>query len=798
MSLRRKLMMLLLLTAVLPMLAVRGVQALSIYKLQVSVAEDMRDRLSRQAEQDMQRTVAGFAHSLEQVGTLGYALLKIQASQVEHRLVGPPRRDNAVIPSVEDFKRFEGDPDSPWTIEPSERHAMITDDGELRPLLISYDTQVVLPITDDGPTTAAREDLAKLGSMTRVYRDIHDKVDDIILWQYTTLASGLHFSYPGKSAFPEGYQPQEKNWFQRAILARRPIGSQPYIDASTGQLVITFAQPVIGRGRTLAGVTAIDLRVSRLLDPEALNTGWSDESSVIVVAPYPTRAEAKDRIKELFEDRRPTGPRGEGRQDRADRTERPERGERVGERTRERAGEREIGEPGVDRSPAELLNTPNREPRADRSAPPDVYIVADVKQDRGERMRRPKTRTVSFDDPADREAVTQDLLAGNDGVRRVTINGADRMIAYGRIGGEGEDRPVFALITAPTRTILQPAESAIREVNQTLRASLVNTGGIMLVLLVLVGMVAYFMSDRLTRPIIEMADASKQVAGGDLDARVVVNRKDELGDLGNAFNAMVPALHDRMKMRESLAVAMQVQQSLLPDHPPRVPGLDIAGHSEYCDETGGDYYDFIELDRLGPNSIAVAVGDVTGHGVAAALLMATGRALIRSHANQPGSLGDVFTDVNKQLCGGKFTGRFMTLMYLVVQSGRDENGRVPVRYLSAGHDPVIVYRPSDDSFIELEGSDIPLGIDEGWTFTEKQSEALRPGDTLVVGTDGVWECFNSSGEQFGKDRLRDVIRSAARGSAEDIARAVSDACRSWRGEREQNDDITLVVVKLVG
>ncbi|MFN3168558.1 MAG: PP2C family protein-serine/threonine phosphatase [Phycisphaeraceae bacterium] len=256
-----------------------------------------------------------------------------------------------------------------------------------------------------------------------------------------------------------------------------------------------------------------------------------------------------------------------------------------------------------------------------------------------------------------------------------------------------------------------------------------------------------------------------------------------------------------MKIRESLHVAMQVQQSLLPEAPPQIPGLDIAGHSEYCDETGGDYYDFIQLDQLGPDTLAIAVGDVTGHGIAAALLMATGRALIRSNANTNDALGDVFTAVNQQLCGGQFTGRFMTLMYLIVQNPaqcRRDDGCVSVRYLSAGHDPVIVYRPSDDSFHELAGNDIPLGIDPDWSFHEHHADDLRPGDILVVGTDGIWECFNPQGDQFGKTRLREAIRTASPGDAESIAKSITDACACWRGDRDQADDITLVVVKLTG
>lgn len=782
MSLRRKLMMILLLTSVLPMLAVRAVQAISIYRLQDKVASDMRQRLTDEAEADMLRTVGGYARSLKQQTSLGFALLSVQAGEVENRLVGPVPTKQLKVPSAKAFSLYQLKPTGDeWEIVESKRHAVVNDQGVFENLLISYDTQVVLKTGGNRGTTIPGDDVARLSDMTVVYRDIYDRAGDIILWQYTSLSSGWHFSYPAKAQFPKDYAPSQRAWYRQALKRGGPIGTRPYIDASTQQLVITFAQPVKGLNDVPAGVTAIDLRVNRLLDPMALNTDWADQASVMVVASYPA--------KDDFPGRSPVPI-----------TRRP--------KDESSTPRRELGPNKRDflRGPkprAEAAPTPDddlealQNPEADTSFPADVYVVADVDQVREGPMRRVQTATIAFDNEKDRAEVTGDLLKSRSGVRRVSIAGEDRMIAYGQIGND-EGRPIFALIVTPTSTILAPAESAITEVEEDLRDSLLTTGGIVLLILLLVGGFAFVLSYRLTRPIVEMAGAARRVAKGDLNTRVDIDRKDELGQLGNAFNDMVPALRDRMKIRESLAVAMQVQQSLLPSRAPSVAGLDIAGHSEYCDETGGDYYDFIQLDQLGPDSLAIAVGDVTGHGIAAALLMATGRALIRSHVNTKGSLGEVFSAVNKQLCDSEFTGRFMTLMYLVIENKCAADGSMPVRYLSAGHDPVIVYRPSDDSFHELSGTDIPLGIDADWAFNERNSTALRPGDVLVVGTDGIWECFDTKGEQFGKDRLNETIRQASDGSAESIAQAISGACKAWRGEREQNDDITMVVVKLVG
>jgi sigma-B regulation protein RsbU (phosphoserine phosphatase) len=112
---------------------------------------------------------------------------------------------------------------------------------------------------------------------------------------------------------------------------------------------------------------------------------------------------------------------------------------------------------------------------------------------------------------------------------------------------------------------------------------------------------------------------------------------------------------------------INVQQNLLPKENPRIKGLDIAGKSIYCDETGGDYYDFIKLDGGRPANIAIVVGDVSGHGIPSALLMATARAFIRQRAYLPGGLSQIISDVNRQIVGDvEDSGQFMTLFYMTV------------------------------------------------------------------------------------------------------------------------------------
>ena len=130
----------------------------------------------------------------------------------------------------------------------------------------------------------------------------------------------------------------------------------------------------------------------------------------------------------------------------------------------------------------------------------------------------------------------------------------------------------------------------------------------------------------------------------------------------------------------------------------------------------------------------------------------------------------------------------MTLFLLIVE----ESG---LRWLSAGHDPAILYDRAADRFEDVAGSDLPLGVDPDRSFREHSRGPLGPDETLVIGTDGIWESRNHAGEMFGKDRLRQAIRASAGGSAAEVCGAVRDAAAAFRGLEYQQDDLTLVVVK---
>jgi serine phosphatase RsbU (regulator of sigma subunit) len=242
----------------------------------------------------------------------------------------------------------------------------------------------------------------------------------------------------------------------------------------------------------------------------------------------------------------------------------------------------------------------------------------------------------------------------------------------------------------------------------------------------------------------------------------------------------------------ALNVAQEVQQSLLPQNPPKEERLDIAGRSLYCDETGGDYYDYIELPRLGPDTYAIVVGDVSGHGISSALLMAGVRAYLRSRVSQAGSAAEIISDVNRLVSADTIeTNQFMTLFFLVLES---QNRRIS--WVRAGHDPALLYTPDADHFEKLEGQGLPLGVEKSWQYRD-YTKTVRPGQILILTTDGILETRNKNGEMFGRDRVKEIIRRYAGLGAEGIRLAVIDAVTAFRGESHQEDDITLVVLKFL-
>ena len=300
-------------------------------------------------------------------------------------------------------------------------------------------------------------------------------------------------------------------------------------------------------------------------------------------------------------------------------------------------------------------------------------------------------------------------------------------------------------------------------------------------------------SQTISKPMDLMVDAFKRLAGGDFGVRVDFKTGDERDTLVETFNSIGPQLEHLVETQQALDVAQGIQENLLPAKSPKMKGWEVSGAIKYCDQTGGDYYDYY-ISRDGEEPVlSVVVGDVSGHGVASALLMTTARALLRVHTECSRlSAASRMTQVNNLLVQDVYgTGQFMTLFYLELTRTSDE-----IRWVRCGHDPALVYLPEDDAFAELKGSGLPLGVINGFVYEENALSLEQEGTVILLGTDGIWEARKGGyGELFGKDRLRDVIRRNADHSAEFIRDQVLQAVDAWQKDIPNADDVTLVVIK---
>jgi sigma-B regulation protein RsbU (phosphoserine phosphatase) len=293
-------------------------------------------------------------------------------------------------------------------------------------------------------------------------------------------------------------------------------------------------------------------------------------------------------------------------------------------------------------------------------------------------------------------------------------------------------------------------------------------------------------------PVQRMEAAMARVEQGDLTANVTVNRNDELGALAENFNQMTEGLKDPYRLRQSLDLAKEVQQNLLPGKNPHFPGWDIAGTSIYCDETGGDYFDFFATPEPETKTYNIVIADVSEHGIPSALLLASARGFLRQRSALSGSIAGVVGDANHQLTRDiEDSGRFIILFYLQVDL---INHRL--RWVRAGHDPAILYDPLTDRFAELSGAGIALGIDAGWRYQEEERADLAAGQIILLSTDGIWEARNPRDELFGKQAIYGVIRKNAHARAAKIQDAVLAELEQFQRGVEPADDIALVIIKI--
>jgi sigma-B regulation protein RsbU (phosphoserine phosphatase) len=709
MSVRYKFLLLFLVFSLAPLLVVTFVGQRGIVRMGEAISALAKVNRTAIVSRELQQTAEDYAKILGREKEVLELTLRIIARDAERFLSEPPKGIAKLY--------FARDYDNPvtaprdLTISPKYKKGASGERDEPLPVSLNHQVFFLRPESDN---RAAARDASRLSRLLPLHQEFQSQLADILYWQYVSLESGVHAAYPGHGGYPTGYNPQNRPWYTSAKKRGTLVWSRPYIDATTRQVIMSASMVVRHSDGSFAGVAAIDVLLSKVLQINELSSQWSPSMRSFVVW----------------------------------------------------SGVREdTGEEGL-------------------------WVVA--RKDYVENVAAWSgvmgLERLTSSDPTKITYLEGEIRALKSGYVEMDYYGVDSVWAYAHAGDN-----VYLVLIVPKNVILKHFEQVHQTLHSLVKEQWLFTGVVAIGVILLLFLAGLWFAHAMIRPLFVMVEAVKRLAKGDFSARIDINTGDERDLLAKSFNEMVPQLKDRMQMRKSLEVAKEIQQNLLPQEIPNLRGFDIAAKSVYCDETGGDYFDFFPCEDDHCSRFGIAVGDVTGHGVGAALLMATARALIRGLVTRPENLADCLTQVNSLLSTDvRDTGRFMSLFFLLIEEGSRN-----ISWVRAGHDPAILFDPARETVEELMGPGMVLGVEEDYCYEQVDKGIETAGTIIFIGTDGIWEAHNFKGELFGKDRLYQIIRDNADKSAGAIQGAVLDAVGKFRGSVPQEDDITLVVIKIM-
>lgn len=709
MSIRWKFLILFMTFSLAPLLVVTLVGQRGILGMGETISGLAKKNRTEIVSKELQQTATDYAKILGREKEVLELTLRIIARDAERFLSEPPK-SAAKVYFAEDY---DNPAKAPRDLVTSPKHIRGTAEEGTEPMVVSFGHQVFL-VRPGADWRYVATDIGRLRRLLPLHSEFESQLGDMLYWQYVSLESGVHAAYPGHGGYPSTYNPQTRPWY---ILARKRdelAWSTPYIDASTRQVIMTASMPVRHSDGSFAGVAAIDVLLSEVLQVHELSSQWSTSMRSFLVW---------SGVKE------------------------------------------ETGEYGLwvvaQKDYVENAAAWSGAMGVERLASSDVEIM---------------------------ELMEGEIKARQAGYIDMPYFGVDSVWAYGHAGDD-----LNLILIVPKRIILEQFERVRESLHSLVKEQWLVTGVVAIGVILLLILAGLWFAHAMIRPFFVMVEAVKRLAKGDFSARIKINTGDERDLLAKAFNEMVPQLEDRIQLRKSLEVAKEVQQNLLPQEIPNLPGFDIAAKSVYCDETGGDYFDFFPCEDEDCARFGIVVGDVTGHGVGAALLMATARALIRGLVTRPENLAESLTQVNSLLAADvRDSGRFMSLFFLMI-----EEGSRLISWVRAGHDPAILYDPATDTVEELMGPGMVLGVEEDYFYEHVEKTVETDGTIILMGTDGIWETHNGEGEMFGKDRLSQIIRNNNHKSSGAILEAVLEAVSDFRGDAEQEDDITIVVIKVL-
>jgi serine phosphatase RsbU (regulator of sigma subunit) len=337
--------------------------------------------------------------------------------------------------------------------------------------------------------------------------------------------------------------------------------------------------------------------------------------------------------------------------------------------------------------------------------------------------------------------------------------------------------------------IARPIGESLREIR---RASVRNlTLGLLVIVLALIGIVP--ISHGMTRHLTSLDAGVRQLAAGNFQTRVPVRSRDEFGSLAKAFNQMAEDLerHEAMvveqgRLRKELELSRLIQTEMLPRAPLRLGAAEIQGISIPAREVGGDFFNYFALPD---GRMALLVGDVSGKGVSAALLMANVQATLRARLPRESDLARLAADLDREIDETTPGAVYLTLFLGILDTARAE-----LRYVNAGHNPQFVIHEGD-GFETMGATGLPIALYPGQPYEELVVPARR-GDLLFFYTDGLVEAEDDSGDMFGLDRLKALLGQEQKHGVATVLHEVEAAVRKFRGKSEPLDDATMMALRL--
>ncbi len=355
--------------------------------------------------------------------------------------------------------------------------------------------------------------------------------------------------------------------------------------------------------------------------------------------------------------------------------------------------------------------------------------------------------------------------------------------------------PVLAVFNARPSQLSSRMFGSLGELRDTYLIAFV----LILIAFVVIWAGAFITGIVLTRQITKAVDdlykATQHVKRGDLSHRVRIERRDQLGVLGESFNDMIGSVstliqeqQQRQRLENEISIAREVQDQLFPRTLPQVPGVEIEAICKAAREVSGDYYDFIQLS---PTHLAIAIADISGKGISAALLMASLQAALRSQVLVTGSetmsTAELVSRLNKHLVRNTADDRFATFFIAVYDSATRN-----LRYTNAGHLPSFLI--CKDSARHLDKGGMVLGVMEDYCY-EEGAVVVAPDSLLVGYSDGLVEPENVYGEEFGIRRLQQAAVAVQGAAPQSVAESLMTAAEEWAGTPEQADDMTVIVAR---